>query len=173
VLPAREKKERKWHFRSEKWSTCGISTCTARSVERRSRSFPSCPHPIVRFIVRIATRSDVPQDKGDRAEADAGTESAIDSLVSRSTLSACSFLFWVVAGIPVHRDARGKHLLCSDCGKAGEDDGAREGRGCKRQDTMPHSSLFGIAGIPGTQTLSVWLGIAFSHDLVSELWHLS
>jgi len=112
VLPAGEKKERKCHFRSEKWSMCGISTYTVRSVERRSRSFLLCPHPIVPFTVRIATGRDVPQDKGDRAEADAGTESAIGSLVSRSILSACSFLFWVVAGIPVVRDARGKHLLC-------------------------------------------------------------
>ena len=136
---------------------CDISTCNARSVERRSRSFPSCPHPIVRFIVRIATRRDVPRDKGDRAEVDAGTESAIDSLVSRSTLSACSFLFWVVAGIPGDRDACGKHLLwwsghhydviqplvlviAGKSGKMMERGKAVDARG-KRQDTDSRSRL--------------------------------
>jgi len=137
VLPAREKKERKWHFRSEEWSTCGISTCTARSVERRSRSFHLCPHPIVRFIVRIATRSDVPRDKGDRAEVDAGTEFVIDSLVSRSTLSACSFLFWVVAGIPVDRDRTCFVVIAEKPGKMMECGKAVDARGKTRP---PHSS---------------------------------
>jgi len=67
--------------------------------------------------VRIATRSDVPRDKGDRAEVDAGTEFVIDSLVSRSTLSACSFLFWVVAGIPVDRDRTCFAVIAEKSGK--------------------------------------------------------
>ena len=70
----RLQKEIEWGLERDGWSTCGISTLSARTAERRSTSFPLSRRPTVLSTAATATGSVARRDAMVVVAAAAGTE---------------------------------------------------------------------------------------------------